>query len=171
MKVGKQQQGFTIVELLIVVVVIAILAAITIVSYNGITSQANDTAVQSDLRNVGMAAMQIQAESGEFPIPASNNVAPPGMENTKVNKNAYDSSANNFYYCVTTEKDRFTLSARAKSGKTWVYYSTGGIREYTATWSASASICPQTLGVASSTANYSFTYGQTASGSWFAWVK
>lgn len=36
--------GFTIVELLIVVVVIAILAAITIVSYNGITANANDSA-------------------------------------------------------------------------------------------------------------------------------
>jgi len=41
--------GFTIVELLIVVVVIAILAAITIVSYNGITSQARESARKSDL--------------------------------------------------------------------------------------------------------------------------
>ena len=38
MKTG--QKGFTIVELLIVVVVIAILAAITIVSYNGIQTRA-----------------------------------------------------------------------------------------------------------------------------------
>lgn len=37
---AKKQTGFTIVELLIVVVVIAILAAITIVSYNGIQSRA-----------------------------------------------------------------------------------------------------------------------------------
>lgn len=36
----RARQGFTIVELLIVVVVIAILAAITIVSYNGITENA-----------------------------------------------------------------------------------------------------------------------------------
>jgi len=39
--------GFTIVELLIVVVVIAILAAITIVSYNGIQNRAKASAVQS----------------------------------------------------------------------------------------------------------------------------
>lgn len=47
-----RHQGFTIVELLIVVVVIAILAAITIVSYNGITNRANDMSVQNDLRNI-----------------------------------------------------------------------------------------------------------------------
>jgi len=45
----KRASGFTIVELLIVVVVIAILAAITIVSYNGITSQAKEAARKSDL--------------------------------------------------------------------------------------------------------------------------
>ena len=38
--------GFTIVELLIVVVVIAILAAITIVAYNGITQRANASTTQ-----------------------------------------------------------------------------------------------------------------------------
>jgi len=42
-----KNQGFTIVELLIVVVVIAILAAITIVSYNGITNRANASAAAS----------------------------------------------------------------------------------------------------------------------------
>jgi len=41
--------GFTIVELLIVVVVIAILAAITIVSYNGITKQANEASRDSTI--------------------------------------------------------------------------------------------------------------------------
>lgn len=43
----KKQRGFTIVELLIVVVVIAILAAITIVSYNGITNRAKNSVASS----------------------------------------------------------------------------------------------------------------------------
>lgn len=43
----KNKNGFTIVELLIVVVVIAILAAITIVAYNGIQNRAKASAVQN----------------------------------------------------------------------------------------------------------------------------
>lgn len=43
----RTQEGFTIVELLIVIVVIGILAAITLVSYNGITSQAKEVAVET----------------------------------------------------------------------------------------------------------------------------
>lgn len=42
-----KQKGFTIVELLIVVVVIAILAAITIVAYNGIQNRAKASSAQS----------------------------------------------------------------------------------------------------------------------------
>ena len=43
----KDERGFTIVELLIVIVVIAILAAITIVAYNGIQARAKATSGQN----------------------------------------------------------------------------------------------------------------------------
>jgi len=46
---NKQQNGFTIVELLIVIVVIGILAAITIVAYNGIQQKAKIASATSDL--------------------------------------------------------------------------------------------------------------------------
>lgn len=42
-RVGASRNGFTIVELLIVIVVIGILAAITIVAYNGIQTRAKNT--------------------------------------------------------------------------------------------------------------------------------
>jgi prepilin-type N-terminal cleavage/methylation domain-containing protein len=43
----KRDRGFTIVELLIVIVIIAVLAAITIVAYNGITARAKTSSAQS----------------------------------------------------------------------------------------------------------------------------
>lgn len=63
----KQWQGFTIVELLIVVVVIAILAAITIVAYNGITASAKESALKSDLTTAAKKLHVAKIEDGSFP--------------------------------------------------------------------------------------------------------
>ncbi len=62
-----KQKGFTIVELLIVIVVIGILAAISIVAYTGITKQANINSAKSNASNVADAANAINAQSGSFP--------------------------------------------------------------------------------------------------------
>lgn len=64
-------QGFTIVELLIVVVVIAILAAITIVSYNGITNRANASAADSLVASWRKKVELYQGEIGRYPRLAS----------------------------------------------------------------------------------------------------
>ena len=47
-----QNRGFTIVELLIVIVVIAVLAAISIVAYNGISARANAAATMSTVKSL-----------------------------------------------------------------------------------------------------------------------
>ncbi|MNQ20005.1 Type II secretion system protein G precursor [compost metagenome] len=52
------QRGFTIVELLIVIVVIGILAAITIVAYNGIQNRAKINRAQSDIASL-VKAIQV----------------------------------------------------------------------------------------------------------------
>ena len=48
----KRSSAFTIVELLIVIVVIAILAAITIMAYNGIQSRARDSQRAQDIQTI-----------------------------------------------------------------------------------------------------------------------
>lgn len=65
MKWAKKQTGFTIVELLIVIVVIAILAAITIVSYNGIQSQAKASKQASDIASFEKAILIARNTSGK----------------------------------------------------------------------------------------------------------
>ena len=58
--------GFTIVELLIVIVVIGILAAITIVAYNGIQQRARDTARKSDLAAIAKLLNLYKIDKGDF---------------------------------------------------------------------------------------------------------
>lgn len=60
--VKEKRTGFTIVELLIVIVVIAILAAITIVAYTGIQERANQSSLQSSAKQ---AYTKIQAYAVE----------------------------------------------------------------------------------------------------------
>ena len=60
-KTLKDNRGFTIVELLIVIVVIAILAAITIVAYNGIQNQAKTTKAKTNAVSVQKVAEALAA--------------------------------------------------------------------------------------------------------------
>lgn len=61
-KSSKQTVGFTIVELLIVIVVIAILAAITIVAFNGIQERARASTVSSALTQAHKKLMEYQVD-------------------------------------------------------------------------------------------------------------
>ena len=66
------KRGFTIVELLVVIVVIGILAAITIVSYSGITARANTTKALSNAQAVQTVAEIMNADNGYFPVTAAS---------------------------------------------------------------------------------------------------
>jgi len=67
MKSPLRREGFTIVELLIVIVVIGILAAITIVAYNGIQQRGRDAQRESDISTIVKALEMYFAENGSFP--------------------------------------------------------------------------------------------------------
>lgn len=70
-----KQKGFTIVELLIVTVVIGILAAITVVAYNGIQNRAQNAALLSDLNGASKQLQIYQTLNDVYPttLDAVNN--------------------------------------------------------------------------------------------------
>lgn len=59
--------GFTIVELLIVIVVIAILATISVVAYSGIQKRSQDVQTTAALRNWVQAFMMYKSDHGSYP--------------------------------------------------------------------------------------------------------
>lgn len=80
----KPQKGFTIVELLIVIVVIAILAAISIVAYTGIQDRAKLSKTQSDFANTQKLIELHYAQYGHYPI-----VSPDWAGQSPSNKDTY----------------------------------------------------------------------------------
>jgi len=87
--------GFTIVELLVVVVVIGILAALTIVSYTGISQRAVEASLKSDLVNASnqLKLFQVTSDSESYPDTISC-----GIPDSTTNKCIKPSGSNEFTY-------------------------------------------------------------------------
>lgn len=79
----KKANGFTIVELLIVIVVIAILAAISIVAYNGIQDRATNARRLNDMEVITKALEMYKAQKGYYPAVQSNSSG--GWERSAIN--------------------------------------------------------------------------------------
>ena len=63
---ARNDQGFTLIELMVVVLIIAILLAIAIPTFLGSQNRARDRAAQSALRNTVTAARSIYTDSGDY---------------------------------------------------------------------------------------------------------
>lgn len=140
MLIGRtNRQGFTIVELLIVIVVIAILAAISVAAYTGIQNRANDSAVQSDLSNFAKQIQLVAADTGNFPAGGAVRVANSYTGSStsfpdfkfRPSKEAYmTDSVQNLFYCTGEDtvsgQSVFRIYARSKSRNTFYYNSATG---------------------------------------------
>lgn len=69
----KNNRGFTIVELLIVIVIIGILAALVITTYSGIQKKARDTERKTDVNALHGQIEAYQAQNGKYPSLANMN--------------------------------------------------------------------------------------------------
>ena len=131
-KSNYMKRGFTIVELLIVVVVVAILAAITVIAYNGITGQAKESAAKSDLTTAAKK-LHVGKIEGDGQFPSSK----PGYMDDTI---SYSGGGNSF--CIS----------KTLGGKTFIMREAGGVEEGECVPAAVAA----TIGV-----DLGFNYGHT----------
>jgi prepilin-type N-terminal cleavage/methylation domain-containing protein len=106
-----RQKGFTIVELLIVIVVIGILAALVLNTFSGVQRRARDTERQTDITSVATQLEVYFQDNGKYPTPA--NLA----DDTWVSANlkgmdlnalrAPSTSTNNVQGTASTNKDQY----------------------------------------------------------------
>ncbi len=140
MSLKQKQQGFTIVELLIVIVVIGILAALVITTFTGIQQRARNTERQTDIKAIHSQVEAYYAQNGRYPTLANLNSAtfrndnmkgldedalrdPKGTAATLVN----GATANAYSYEVTpngcdnstTDCAEYTLTATLEGGGTY----------------------------------------------------
>jgi len=101
-----KQDGFTIVELLIVIVVIGILAAITIVAYSGIQQRAVAASLTSDLDNASKQLKLFQVDNSAFPTTINCAIV-----DSATNKCLKSSNGTTYQYIATTTPQLFCLSA------------------------------------------------------------
>lgn len=105
-------RGFTIVELLIVIVVLGVLAAIVITNLSDVQDRANETSVTNDLKSIAKQVELYKVDIGRYPSTSQIDSL-----KIRVNKAAYgvNPTGATGFYCVNSAGTAFAIVTRVKS--------------------------------------------------------
>lgn len=163
----RSTSGFTIVELLIVIVVIAILATISIVAYTGIQDRATASAVKSDLANFAKMIQIARIDSTDGLYPAT----PTAGMGIKVTEDVYQTTGrSNWYYCVSPSRSDYALGVVDNKNKGYYQSSINGLQENASSVNL-ANTC-LIVDTGSNTYNIGYNWSSTTnSGTWRPWAN
>ncbi len=82
---NKQDKGFTLVELLIVIVILGILATVTVFAVRGITDQGEESACRADQKTLQVAIEAYIAQNGATPAVTEAGLVPDFMSTESTN--------------------------------------------------------------------------------------
>ena len=128
MKIIKTNKGFTLVELIIVLAVIAIILGVVIPAIRGMQEEANLTRAEQELHTLETAVMSFFRHSGGFPANVTTDLtgaSPRIIENVLVDP--FDTDADDDTYGYITGTD-------AEFGDYYILYTQGPDRTAETSW-------------------------------------
>lgn len=172
----KQQNGFTVIELLIVIIVIGILVALIFVGYGAVASNAKESVLKDDISKLA-DAVKLKALDLKTIPDGGRSSSETGDATTfsvryKPSASVYDVAVANLFYCagLINGSKEFGIAARAVTGKAYSYRSDKGASDFTTYtgWSEVANgvaVC-QALGFSDP---FTWSYGFTPTPGWHIW--
>jgi len=117
-----RKQGFTIVELLIVIVVIGILALLVITTYSGIQAKARDSKRSSDVKSLQTQVEAYFSQNGHYPSRADMNSATWRKNNMpSLDSNALKDPKSTTAQCDVTSDTSTCFAATPTTGQHYEY--------------------------------------------------
>ena len=128
-RLDRDEEGFTLIELMVVVLIIAILIAIAIPTFLGARSRAQDRAAQSGLRNALTNAKAIYTDNSDYSgvTEAAMDAAEPSLDFLT---NAGDDSTGPKVISFSASGQTFSAAALSDSGKCFWIKDTSGSTTY-----------------------------------------
>lgn len=117
-RLHREDKGFTLIELMVVVLIIAILIAIAIPTFLGARRRAQDRAAQSSLRNTVTAAKAIFTDDETY-TPADSAALQSGEPSLVFLASTGTSAEPVEVVVLVNAGDRFVAKAFSKAGKCW----------------------------------------------------
>jgi type IV pilus assembly protein PilA len=118
---GEAEAGFTLIELMVVLLIMAILLAIAIPTFLGVKSGAQDRAVQSNLTNALTSAKAGYANGGSYQTtaPAEASALGSAEPNIAFETGAASTGSNNLAVNVASDGQELLLVGYSQSGTCW----------------------------------------------------
>lgn len=114
-RICKSEKGFTLVELMIVIIILAVLTGIAVPSYMALRNRARESATESEMKNIATALELHQADLEDYPTTAEYTANPSAIAAYMDPIPAADSWGVAYAY-VSADGSAYTLTSNGADG-------------------------------------------------------